>query len=77
VDPDTALTKWLQLRLLQLAVRHEIDGLDASSAARGANIHVLGSKISWKKVADCIMAHGGSYRFGNATCKKKWKEMQH
>ncbi|RAL03610.1 uncharacterized protein BO80DRAFT_349832 [Aspergillus ibericus CBS 121593] len=32
-------------------------------------------KISWKKVAQYIWAHGGSYHFGNATCKKKWCEV--
>lgn len=29
-------------------------------------------KISWKKVGQYIWSHGGSYQFGNATCKKKW-----
>ncbi|KAF7716513.1 Uncharacterized protein PECH_005202 [Penicillium ucsense] len=29
-------------------------------------------KVSWKKVAQYIWANGGSYQFGNATCKKKW-----
>ncbi|TKA66279.1 hypothetical protein B0A49_11006 [Cryomyces minteri] len=29
------------------------------------------SKIPWKKVAEYIAERGG-YRFGNATCKKKW-----
>ncbi|KAK5013769.1 hypothetical protein LTR16_004149 [Cryomyces antarcticus] len=29
------------------------------------------SKIPWKKVAEYIAGKGG-YRFGNATCKKKW-----
>ncbi|OJJ32024.1 hypothetical protein ASPWEDRAFT_186252 [Aspergillus wentii DTO 134E9] len=32
-------------------------------------------RISWKKVAQYIWAHGGSYHFGNATCKKKWCEV--
>ncbi|PYI03912.1 hypothetical protein BO78DRAFT_321634 [Aspergillus sclerotiicarbonarius CBS 121057] len=32
-------------------------------------------KVSWKKVAQYIWAHGGSYHFGNATCKKKWCEV--
>ncbi|KAJ5218180.1 uncharacterized protein N7498_000279 [Penicillium cinerascens] len=32
-------------------------------------------KVSWKKVAQYIWAHGGSYQFGNATCKKKWCEI--
>ncbi|KAL4872252.1 hypothetical protein BDV12DRAFT_162582 [Aspergillus spectabilis] len=32
-------------------------------------------KIPWKKVAQYIRSHGGSYHFGNATCKKKWCEV--
>ncbi|CAI7678887.1 unnamed protein product [Penicillium pancosmium] len=32
-------------------------------------------KISWKKVSEHIAANGGSYKFGNATCKKKWYEI--
>ncbi|KAJ5114501.1 hypothetical protein NUU61_000260 [Penicillium alfredii] len=32
-------------------------------------------KVSWKKVAQHIWTHGGSYYFGNATCKKKWCEI--
>ncbi|KAF9894323.1 hypothetical protein FE257_007826 [Aspergillus nanangensis] len=32
-------------------------------------------KVSWKKVAQYIWSHGGSYHFGNATCKRKWCEV--
>ena len=32
-------------------------------------------KVAWKKVAEYISEHGGSYQFGNATCKKKWCEI--
>ncbi|EAW15181.1 uncharacterized protein ACLA_058390 [Aspergillus clavatus NRRL 1] len=35
----------------------------------------LPPKVSWKKVAQYIWTHGGSYHFGNATCKKKWCEV--
>ena len=31
-------------------------------------------KISWKLVAEYV-ARYGSYRFGNATCRKKWDEI--
>ena len=31
--------------------------------------------IPWKEVAQHIFDHGGSYRFGNATCKKKWMDV--
>ncbi|KAF2814603.1 uncharacterized protein BDZ99DRAFT_494552 [Mytilinidion resinicola] len=65
------------IQLLHLAVQREIEGLEVGGFARGASLHALESKVSWKKVADCIMANGGSYRFGNATCKKKWKELMH
>ncbi|KAL4752104.1 hypothetical protein BDW72DRAFT_192247 [Aspergillus terricola var. indicus] len=34
------------------------------------------TKIPWKKVAQYIWNHGGSYHFGNSTCKKKWCEVQ-
>ncbi len=34
--------------------------------------HSVVSKIPWKKVAEYIVMHGGSYHFGNATCRKKW-----
>ncbi|KAI9663982.1 MAG: hypothetical protein M1821_007473 [Bathelium mastoideum] len=33
-------------------------------------------KIPWKRVSEYIEAHGGSYRFGNATCRKKWDEIE-
>ena len=32
-------------------------------------------KIPWKQVSERIYKRGGSYRFGNATCRKKWDEM--
>lgn len=35
----------------------------------------LPPKVSWKRVAQYIWSHGGSYHFGNATCKKKWMEV--
>ncbi|KAL9072648.1 MAG: hypothetical protein Q9157_005028 [Trypethelium eluteriae] len=33
-------------------------------------------KIPWKKISEYIANHGGSYKFGNATCRKKWDELQ-
>ncbi|KAH2027180.1 hypothetical protein KXV65_006646 [Aspergillus fumigatus] len=35
----------------------------------------LPPRVSWKKVAQYIWTRGGSYHFGNATCKKKWCEV--
>ncbi|CRG92140.1 hypothetical protein PISL3812_09196 [Talaromyces islandicus] len=32
-------------------------------------------RISWKAVAEYIARNGGSYKFGYATCKKKWEEV--
>ena len=32
-------------------------------------------KVPWKKVSQYIWNNGGSYQFGNATCKKKWCEI--
>ena len=53
-----------QINLLQEAVDEFTGGKDPSAV-----------KIPWKKVADYIVKHGGSYRFGNATCRKKWDEL--
>ncbi|KAK8008443.1 hypothetical protein PG991_010994 [Apiospora marii] len=33
------------------------------------------SRIPWKQVAEYISNNGGSYHFGNATCRKKWDEL--
>ena len=30
------------------------------------------TKIPWKKVGEYIVKHGGSYHFGNTTCRKRW-----
>ncbi|KAM0521645.1 hypothetical protein ACHAQF_005040 [Verticillium nonalfalfae] len=32
-------------------------------------------KVPWKQVAEYIQQKGGSYLFGNATCRKKWDEL--
>lgn len=32
-------------------------------------------KVPWKQVAEYIHDRGGSYLFGNATCRKKWDEL--
>ncbi|TDZ23589.1 hypothetical protein Cob_v003532 [Colletotrichum orbiculare MAFF 240422] len=50
--------------LLRRAVRKFSKGNDPSS-----------TKIPWKQVAEYIHAHGGTYLFGNATCRKKWDEL--
>ncbi|KAK4172675.1 hypothetical protein QBC36DRAFT_247045 [Triangularia setosa] len=35
----------------------------------------LSAKVPWKKVAEYIVLNGGSYLFGNSTCRKKWDEL--
>ncbi len=30
------------------------------------------TKIPWKKVGEYIVDNGGSYHFGNTTCRKRW-----
>ncbi|KAJ5232491.1 hypothetical protein N7468_005447 [Penicillium chermesinum] len=37
--------------------------------------HSTQPKVSWKGVSQYIAEKGGSYQFGNATCKKKWCEI--
>lgn len=32
--------------------------------------------VPWKQVADYIANNGGLYHFGNATCRKRWDELQ-
>ncbi|KAI1169776.1 hypothetical protein F4777DRAFT_592460 [Nemania sp. FL0916] len=51
------------VRLLKKAVRKLAKG-DRTSA-----------KVPWKQVAGYIYEHGGSYHFGNATCRKKWDDL--
>jgi hypothetical protein len=41
-----------------------------------ADPEVKQGRVPWKKVANYIFEHGGSYRFGNSTCRKKWDEIQ-
>ncbi|KAL2831814.1 hypothetical protein BDW59DRAFT_181803 [Aspergillus cavernicola] len=72
--------QWLDndVRLLCEAVKACSEGNKESlcvSACRSRR-PVQPPKVSWKKVAQHIWAHGGSYHFGNATCKKKWCEVQ-
>lgn len=59
--------KRLQVHLLVQAVSIFSDS--------GSSVSGTQPKVSWKKVAQHIWAHGGSYQFGNATCKKKWCEI--
>ncbi|KAK3358014.1 hypothetical protein B0T25DRAFT_175488 [Lasiosphaeria hispida] len=33
------------------------------------------AKVPWKQVAEYISGNGGSYRFGNSTCRKRWDKL--
>jgi hypothetical protein len=55
----------LQIRLLRKAVQKHMQDSDPSK-----------SKVPWKQVAEYISNNGGSYLFGNATCRKRWDELQ-
>ena len=50
--------------LLRQAVRTLAEGSDITTA-----------KIPWKKVAEYIFENGGTYLFGNSTCRKKWDDL--
>lgn len=66
-----------QVKLLIEAVNAcftEFNGFSSSRGPLRKNADIL-PKVSWKKVAQHIWSHGGSYHFGNATCKKKWCEI--
>jgi len=34
------------------------------------------AKVPWKRVAEYIVQNGGTYLFGNSTCRKKWDELR-
>ncbi|OBT89658.1 hypothetical protein VE02_01792 [Pseudogymnoascus sp. 03VT05] len=42
---------------------------------RGRGRGSKGGKTPWKRVAEFIEGNGGSYRFGNATCRKMWDRL--
>ncbi|KAH8898191.1 hypothetical protein GQ53DRAFT_881205 [Thozetella sp. PMI_491] len=54
----------IDLYLLEQAVRNFARGDDLRSA-----------RIPWKQVAEHIYANGGTYLFGNSTCRKRWDEL--
>ncbi|KAJ5936668.1 hypothetical protein N7466_003118 [Penicillium verhagenii] len=73
--------KWLRMDidlLVEAVSVYRDDSREAGDDADGS--HDQGQnggppKVPWKKVAQYIWANGGSYQFGNATCKKKWCEI--
>lgn len=40
------------------------------------NSEISKGKVPWKQVAEYIANNGGSYHFGNATCRKRWDKLQ-
>ncbi|KAF2420511.1 hypothetical protein EJ08DRAFT_665574 [Tothia fuscella] len=60
-------------RLLREAVFRFAGRAKARAAREPEDIDKL--NVQWKEIANYIIEHGGSYHFGNATCKKKWCEM--
>ncbi len=68
-----------QVQLLKKAIEcidhdsrlHSTTQMNRNAAKGGKTV-----KISWKLVAEFIACNGGSYHFGNATCRKKWDEIQ-
>ncbi|KAK2804802.1 hypothetical protein FQN51_001444 [Onygenales sp. PD_10] len=48
---------------------------EASNTTNIISVNVKSPKISWKQVGEYIWKNGGSYHFGNATCKKKWAQI--
>ncbi len=69
-----------QIELLLAAVEALTENSSHSRVSGSSSCRAKGSgkppKIPWKQVADCIASRGGSYHFGNATCRKKWDEIQ-
>ncbi|KAF2438669.1 hypothetical protein P171DRAFT_154288 [Karstenula rhodostoma CBS 690.94] len=61
------------LRLLREVVQQQLDSIGDGHRSNDATQRL--NKVSWKKVGEHISERGGSYRFGNSTCKKKWMEI--
>ncbi|OAX82003.1 hypothetical protein ACJ72_03652 [Emergomyces africanus] len=59
------------VRLLCEAVRKY-----ANPMRNVAGEDIASPTISWKQVGEYIWKNGGSYHFGNATCKKKWAQIR-
>jgi hypothetical protein len=59
---------------LNESVQHDLDRIDASHHQTLSYEQRL-AKVQWKKIADYINNNGGSYHFGNSTCKRKWTEL--
>lgn len=67
------LTATPQIELLREAVRVFSMAEPGTKLTREEELQR--GRVSWKNVSAYIYEHGGSYRFGNSTCKKKWAEV--
>ncbi|KAJ5520778.1 hypothetical protein N7463_001231 [Penicillium fimorum] len=77
-DQRVRKPKWQDkdIRLLCEAVSIHAESYDAYNSITNISMNINEPpKVSWKKVAEHIWGNGGSYHFGNATCKKKWCEI--
>jgi hypothetical protein len=72
IDTDLELTK-MKIKLLKECVQQELNRINTHGHQSLTYNQKLG-KVQWKKVADYIYKFG-SYQFGNATCKRKWVEV--
>ena len=65
-----------QIELLNEFVEQEFDRIESAfSYPQALSLVQKLVKVQWKKVADYIDEQGGSYHFGNSTCKRKWVEV--
>ncbi|KAJ5817082.1 hypothetical protein N7447_009315 [Penicillium robsamsonii] len=77
-DQRVRKPKWQDkdIRLLCEAVSIHAETHDAYNSLTNISMNMNEPpKVSWKKIAEHIWGNGGSYHFGNATCKKKWCEI--
>ncbi|CAI7589828.1 unnamed protein product [Penicillium glandicola] len=77
-DQRVRKPKWQDkdIRLLCEAVSIHAETYNAYSSLTNISMSTNEPpKVSWKRVAEHIRENGGSYHFGNATCKKKWCEI--
>ncbi|KAK2758669.1 hypothetical protein FQN54_003359 [Arachnomyces sp. PD_36] len=75
--------KTKDMQLLCEAVEKYTQSIEATRAGYGprqpealSDSETRCPRIPWKLVGEYIWKNGGSYHFGNATCKKKWEELQ-
>ncbi|KAI4692588.1 hypothetical protein J4E81_007004 [Alternaria sp. BMP 2799] len=68
----------IDLQLLNETVQQEFDRIESNlQNPYSLSFEQKILKVAWKKVAEFIADNGGSYHFGNATCKRKWLERNH